>query len=290
MTDSITRDNSQLYQYPKELEPFKELIWCPLDLPDPPEISEERFFEWLTLRHNADAGTLAGSVAGSTGVIGFDSEDLKRTASFSNKGVYPWRLVHVMRSDFADKGWEHYPQFKEMLPELADYLENVLPVDEYFTISFLNQKPGVDAGMHTDPDIYFGLRFYLVNRSDAKIFFQKARDPSLKRLLNTREEFVVGGKEQEPVIDQRLVHLPWEEVCEEEKIYAKYPRPRFAFHLTGTHAAHGVESVPEDDDKTRVTGFIICRVKAKEYAEILKRSVEKYKDYAVWWRDPPVLD
>ena len=72
-------------------------------------------------------------------------------------------------------------------------------------------------------------------------------------------------------------------ICDSEKIIAKNPTNRYAFHLTGTHAAHGVEQVPEDDDTSRVTAFMVCRVKPKEYAELLERSVEKYKDYAVWW-------
>jgi hypothetical protein len=176
-----------------------------------------------------------------------------------------------MRSDFKDNGWEFYGEFKEWLPELAAYIES-LPVSEFYTISLLNQKAGTDVGIHTDPDVWFGLRFYAVNRSDARIFFQKAKDPQNKRLLNIARN-----------ADGTVKQLPWSDFVEDEKVYAKYPQPRFPFHLTTTHAAHGVEAVPEGAGDARVTGFIICRVDPVKYAEILKRSVEKYKDYAIWW-------
>jgi hypothetical protein len=176
-----------------------------------------------------------------------------------------------MRSDFKENGWEFYGEFKEWLPELATYIES-LPVSEFYTISLLNQKAGTDVGIHTDPDVWFGLRFYAVNRSDARIFFQKAKDPQDKRLLNLTRD-----------ADGSVKQLPWSDFVEDEKVYAKYPQPCFPFHLTTTHAVHGVEAVPEGIEDARVTGFIICRVNPAEYAEILARSVEKYKDYAIWW-------
>ena len=275
---AIIRDNSQYYKFPVELEPYRSLIWCPLDLPDPPEVDEQEFFSWIHDCIKKDEGTVAGGVAGATGTIKFNDPNLKRTASYSGKGVYPWNLMHVMRSDI---GWRHFDSLTQRLPDLANYISN-LPVEEFFTISFLNQKPGVDVGAHTDPDIWFGIRFYLINKSGSRIFFQKAKQPTERRLLNISEDLVVGGDGQEPEISYRVITKDWNEICQPEKIYAKYPRNRFAFHLTTTHATHGVESVP-DDAQDRVTGFIICRFKAKEYAEILRRSVEKYNDYAVWW-------
>jgi hypothetical protein len=279
---TIIRDNSTFFKYPPELEKFRKLIWCPLDFPEPPEVDEAKLFEWIQLRHDRDIGSLSGSVSGATGPIALDDERLKRTASYSGKGMYPWRLIHAMRSDFEDNGWEFWPEFRDMLPELAEYIES-LPVNEFYTISFLNQKPGVDVGLHTDPDIFFGLRFYLVNKSKAKIFFQKAKEPTDGRLLNIREETVIGGKDPEPLINTQVVNYEWNDICQPEKIVANNPTDRFAFHLTGTHAAHGVEMVPEDDDTSRVTAFMVCKVKPKEYAELLERSVEKYKDYAIWW-------
>ena len=279
---AIIRDNSKHYQYPPELDKFRKLIFCPLDFPEPPEVDEEQLFKWIRMRADKDAGKLAGSVSGATGPIDLESKDLKRTASYSGKGTYPWRLIHAMRSDFGNYGWEHWPEFRDMLPELAQYIES-FPVQDFFTISFLNQKPGIDVGLHTDPDIFFGLRFYLVNKSKARIFFQKAKEPTTDRLLNIREEVTIGGKDSEPVIKEEVVNYEWNDICDSEKIIAKNPTNRYAFHLTGTHAAHGVEQVPEDDDTSRVTAFMVCRVKPKEYAELLERSVEKYKDYAVWW-------
>lgn len=267
----MIRDPSKLRPFPKELEPYKGLIFCPLDLPDPPEIDEQRLFDYIAMRVEKDKGTLAGSVSGAVGPISFDSPYLRYTASWSKeKDTYPWRLLHVMRSDFAENGWEYYREFREWLPELAAYIE-ALPVTEFYTISLLNQKPGVDVGLHTDPDVWFGLRFYAVNRSEAKIFFQRAREPKDQRLLNITE--TPAGVKQ----------IPWDQVVHPEKIVARYPKPCFPFHLTTTHAAHGVEAVPNDVENSRVTGFIICRVDPVKYAEVLARSVEKYKDYAIWW-------
>lgn len=271
MAQDFARDPSLKRPFPKELEPFKGLIYCPLDLPDPPAVDQQKLMAYIAMRHERDKGTLAGSVAGATGPIALDSPWLKYTASWSEtKDTYPWRLLHLMRSDFKDNGWEYFPEFKRWFPEVAAYIE-ALPVREFYTISLLNQKPGTDVGLHTDPDVWFGLRFYLVNKSNARIFFQKARDPRDKRLFNIIYE---RGK---------VKKLPWENVVHAEKFYGGYPRPCFPFHLTTTHAAHAVEAVPDDAEDSRVTGFIIGRVNPTKYAELLARSVEKYKDYAIWW-------
>jgi len=266
----MIRDPSLLRVFPKELEPFKSLIYCPLDLPDPPTIDEEKMFAYITMRTERDKGTLAGSVSGAVGPIPLDSPWLKYTASWSKeKDTYPWRLIHVMRSDFKQDGWEYWDEFVEWFPELADYIKQ-LPIKNFYTISFLNQKANTDVGLHTDPDIWFGLRFYLVNRSDAKIFFQKAKAPTEGRLLN-----ITNGP-------NGFKQHPWNEFVEDEKIYGTYPKPCFPFHLTTTHAAHGVETVPDSND-TRITAFIICQTDPVKYAELLTRSLEKYKEHAIWW-------
>jgi hypothetical protein len=255
--------------FPKELEPYRNLIFCPLDLPAPPEINEEQLFAYIAMRDQRDNGTYGGSISNT---LDMHSPNVKYTASWSKtKDIYPWRLMHLMRRDFKDKGWEFWDEFKEWLPELAAYFES-MPVKEFFTISLLNQKAGADVGLHTDPDLRFGLRFYAVNQSDAKIYFQKAKVPHDMRLVNVSTD--VNGQTKQ---------FPWSNVVEDEKIYATYPKPLFPFHLTATHAAHGVEAVPEGVNDARVTGFMICKVDPVKYAELLARSVEKYKDHAIWW-------
>jgi hypothetical protein len=259
------------HEFPKELEPYKGLIYCPLDLPEPPEVDLDKLIDYLAMRDQRDKGTPAGSVNGAAGVIPLDSPYLRYTASWSkDKDRYPWRLIHILRSDLEGGGQEYFDEFKQLFPQVADYVLK-LPVEKIFTFSLLNQKPDTDVGAHSDPDLWFGIRFYLVNRSPAKLFFKKALAPAQKRLLNLVQ--TPAGIRQ----------IPWDRVVQDEKVYAKYPQSRFPFHLTCTHAIHGVDAVPADDEASRVTGFVICKVNPVEYAKLLERSLEKYGDYAVWW-------
>lgn len=261
------KDPSQFYQYPDILKKYRHLIYCPLDLSDPPFVDEKKIFNYINDRISIDLETENNSVGGALGSISLKSQLAKSLSSNSSNGEYPWRLVHLMRADLHDTRWN---DFVNIFPELAEYFLS-LPFKEHFTMSLLNQKANQDVGMHTDPDLWFGIRFYLVNKSNARIFFRKAKNPTYSRLLNIA-----------PADNQiGLKKIDWDELLDQEKIFADYPKKNFCFHLTSTHAVHGVETVP-DDNESRITGFVSGVIDENRYLPILERSLKKYSEYAIW--------
>lgn len=252
-------DGTLINAFPIEFEPYKNLIYVPLDL-ETPEVDEREFLEWFQVTYLKDRETPLNETDG----IQLSSETSKKLSpAQNNKNIYPWHIVYLHRHKLKT---DNYQSCLEQFPTIKKYI-NSLPFDSNSSISILKQQPGVDVGLHTDFDLWFGIRFYLINKSDARIFFQTARNPTDQRISTFDKE----GK-----------RIPWDQLVNDEKIYASYPYPTCSFHLTSTHAAHGVEAVPENDDCSRITFFFTGRLNAVKYKELLDRSLAKYGEYAIW--------
>lgn len=252
-------DGTKLYTFPTEFERYKNLIYLPLDLTTP-TVDETEFLTWFKQTHDKDYNS-----------EGNESDGIKLSGEYSknllpaqnSKNEYPWNIVYLHRHL---KKTENYNTCIEKFPSIKSYIDS-LPFDSNASISILKQHPGIDVGIHTDYDLWFGIRFYLINSSNARIFFQKAKNPTTHRLT----AFKPSGEK-----------IPWNELVEDEKIYASYPTPTCSFHLSCTHAVHGVESVPEDQTCSRITFFFTGKLNPQKYVDLLDRSIEKYKEYAIW--------
>lgn len=252
-------DGTRLLLFPGEFKEYKNLVYLPLDL-ETPEVDEEAFLQWFDNTHTADYGS---DINDSDGVPLNGEYSKTLLPAQNNKNVYPWNIVYLHRHLRKTK---NYDDCLEKFPTIKNYIDQ-LPFDSNASISILKQHPGVDVGIHTDFDLWFGIRFYLINRSNARIFFQTAKKPTSHRLT----AFANDG-----------TRLAWNDIVNEEKIYARYPTPRCSFHLTCTHAVHGVEAVPEDVDCSRITFFFTGKLNTIKYKELLDRSLAKYSDYAIW--------
>jgi hypothetical protein len=252
-------DGTRMYPFPKILDSYKSLIYVPLDL-EVPIVDEEKFLIWFNNAYDADFDTEGAEVNG----IPLNSKAITQLDPAKNsKEVYPWKIVYLHRAKGVTRNMD---PFNQEFPELGKFIDD-MPFDKSGSISILKQNAGVDVGIHSDFDIWFGIRFYLVNKSNARIFFQKANNPTTLRLTNWTE---AGEK------------LTWDNFVSDEKIYARYPKPVHAFHITSTHAVHGVEAVPEDQDCSRITFFLTGKLNPEKYKELLDKSLEKYSDYAIW--------
>ena len=257
MTRAI--DGTRLNTFPPEFETYKNLIYVPLDL-ETPVVDEEEFLKWLESAHAKDRASEGNESDG----VQLSSESSKGLLpAQNNKNIYPWNIVYLHRHL---RKTHNYESCLEQFPSIKKYLDD-LPFDSKASISILRQHPGVDVGIHTDYDLWFGIRFYLINSSNARIFFQKAKTPNTTRLT----AFTDDGK-----------RIPWDDIIQPEKVYARYPSPKCSFHLTCTHAVHGVESVPEDQSCSRITFFFTGKLNPAKYVELLERSLKKYGDYAIW--------
>jgi hypothetical protein len=252
-------DGTRLLEFPEELVPYKNLIYVPLDL-EIPKVDKEEFLNWFdeTYAKVKESNYVDGVL--------LNQESSKRLGpSQNNKNIYPWENVSLFK---------HYKQhtlyYQSCLlkfPTIKNYIEN-LPFEALSTTNILKQEPGTNVGVHTDFDIWFGTRFYIINKSDARIFFQKAKYPTSIRITQYNND------------EKRI---PWDQLIHDEKIYARYPTPECSFHLTSTHAVHGVEAVPEDINCSRITFQFSGKLNPVKYAELLERSLEKYGDYAIWY-------
>lgn len=259
MTRAI--DGTRISVFPTEFIEYKNLIYLPLDL-ETPEVDETEFLAWFEDTHNRDQ---ISEINSSDGVSLSGEYSKSLLPAQNNKNVYPWNIVYLHRHL---RKTANFDRCLEKFPAIKDYIDR-LPFDSNASISILRQHPGVDVGIHTDFDLWFGIRFYLINKSNARIFFQPAKNPTSNRLT----AFTDDGK-----------RIPWDQLVNDEKIYARYPTPRCSFHLTSTHAVHGVEAVPEDIDCARITFFFTGKLNPIKYADLLKRSLDKYGDYAIWGR------
>lgn len=252
-------DGTRIHPFPEEFKKFESLIYLPLDL-EIPIVDEKEFLSWFEETHARD---LASGNNESDGVpLNTDASKVLLPAD-NNKKIYPWNIVYLHRHQ---RKTANYEDCLNRFPSIKQYIDS-LPFINNSSISILRQHPGVDVGIHTDFDLWFGIRFYLINSSKARIFFRKAKYPSNQRLTAWSPE----GK-----------RIPWENIVEDEKVYAEYPTPRCSFHLTCTHAVHGVEAVPEDIDCSRITFFFTGKLDSAKYAELIERSLIKYKDFAIW--------
>lgn len=257
MTRAI--DGTLVNPFPIEFEPYRNLIYVPLDL-ETPIVDEKEFLEWFNLTYLKDGETSRNESDG----VQLSSEASKSLMpSQNNKNIYPWHIVYLHRHRLKT---DNYDECLSQFPAIKEYIDR-LPFETNSSISILKQHPGVNVGIHTDFDLWFGIRFYLINKSNARIFFQTAKNPTEQRIST----FDKNGK-----------RIPWDQLVNDEKIYARYPYPTCSFHLTSTHAAHGVEAVPENDDCSRITFFFTGRLNIVKYKELLDRSLAKYGDYAIW--------
>jgi hypothetical protein len=264
----MTVDGTKLHKFPEELGPYKGLIYVPLDL-ETPVVDESEFLRWFEETHDKD-------------YLSNESDGVRLRGEYSksllpaqnNKNEYPWNIVYLHRHSASLKNLnvaqlpesDNYKSCLERFPSIKNYIDN-LPFDRNSSIAILRQQPGLDVGIHSDYDLWFGIRFYLINKSNARIFFQKAKNPTSQRLT----AFTDDNK-----------RIPWSELVNDEKIYARYPTPTCSFHISCTHAVHGVEAVPEDIGCSRITFFFTGKLNTLKYKELLDRSLAKYGEYAIW--------
>ena len=231
----------------ENMEPFKNLLFCPLDLPEPPVVEYDKFLEWHTeqLEYNKKYNTVAKLSDG--------------------KQEYPWNVSWA-------RWWNTYQNpnpwicgFEKYFPELVEYFD-LFPFTVAKSISFLDQKESKDVYLHTDPDQWWGMRFYLFNSLGEKLYFAKP-----KELLNERVSTMVDGKYNDL----------WERT-DGVKHYASFPSPRSPWMLNSVRAFHGVDKNTEFNG-ARVAVVMIGAYDYNKLYDLLDRSTKKYGEYAIWY-------
>ena len=233
---------------------WKNLIFSPLDLPDPPEVDMDEFVAWHSeqksymLKHNQN-----------------------KVNSTNLYGGYCWHISWA-------KWWNTYNtaepwicDFDKRFPELVEYL-NLFPFKQMKSISFLNQIGGSKVEPHSDPDDCWGMRFYLKNKTKEALYFSRMKEPHNHRIRTMEDDDGNPLKERRDYLD----------FCRDEKIYAKFPKDRCAWMLNSYRAWHGLDENPTPTG-SRITCVIIGEYDKERLYKLFDDSTKKHKEYQIWY-------
>ena len=231
----------------KKTDYYKKLLFCPLDLPTPPDVYYNKFNEWHLEQ------------------LEYNKKHNKTAAVADGKQEYPWQVSWALWWNTYDKPNPWICDFDKKFPELVEYIKQY-PFTQAKSISFLNQKESRDVYLHTDPDNRWGMRFYLKNGLGEKLYFVKSLEQRKERLKTMQD-----GKYNDL----------WEN-SQKEKLYAKFPTQRCAWMLNSMDAFHGVEKNPKPAGN-RISCVLIGDYDFEKLFKLFDRSIEKYKEYAIFY-------
>jgi hypothetical protein len=236
-----------------------DILYTPLDLPEPPVININHLFNWID-QSRSEQEPFRNFL-----------RDAYIADDNSEKFTWPWNMG-LAYLNWEDHGPGWLSKFDKEFPELSQYFYTVfdIPLEDLGTVVILpvKKKHTGQGVMHMDHDD-FGLRVYLEfeHIGQNKLLMQKTRVPYL-----TRPKFTYP-------IDQKLL--------QKEVIECKTFSPRGCWYINNARAVHGTWT--EVEDSTRIA--VIVSGNPRSSQDITSRiqnkiitSAEKYKDYAVLWQ------
>ena len=130
----------------QNLGKYDDLIFCPLDMPIPPNIDPMALVEWMK----------------TPGTINMPKMAFEKVT----KQEYPWL------SRIASEGCE---EVKEAFPELYEYLKS-FPFESIEHMVFLAQRGHQPIFTHCDSDWLCGMRLYLTSKNREGLHFYKGKE------------------------------------------------------------------------------------------------------------------
>lgn len=240
------------------MEPI-DIIYTPLDIPPiPKEFDLVKFKEWC---NQVYPQAIINEVPGSR----------KSQEMFGDQ--YPWDLVWARWMPRG--GW--MDDFEKHFPELARYFWEAFGLEpsDLGPISILPMRTHV-RGLgfwHTDNDTT-GLRLYLENEhpDENPLVFRKTIQP-----YNARPQEINAWKTKELTAPNP--------VLENEVLIGKILHPQQGYYLNNIRAVHSPLITKESK---RIACFIQGTPETrdlihKKTRDLIVRSAEKYKDYALIW-------
>lgn len=262
---------SSNFTWPDKLNKFKDLIYCPLDLPAPPIVDLAKFFQWALIhgrQHSRDKYEIK------PGLIARSPESQTREAVGYTTWYYCWAKHYTDQNHWIG-------DFDIKFPELVEY-SKLFPFDVVSSMSFIIQQQNTPSFLHVDPDEHLGMRYYLFNNVGNKLYFHK----TLTKLDTKIDQWdMENGK---------LKKRDWPKIVDtNNKIYANIPELRIPWCVTSLRAVHGVDPMTEVVG-SKITGFVYgagpftdpsreSQYNFDKLHDLLERSVEKYHQYAIWF-------
>jgi len=238
---------------------INDILYTPLDVPEKPDFDIEKLQNWLCNNYCS---------------LKEYKDILSETKNTAEKVIenYPWDLTVAYFNLFNDQGPGWLGNFNEEFPELSRHMYESfnLSIEDVGLIVFLPIKQE-HTGLgfwHNDTD-WYGLRHY---------FCFESSETNKLLLRKTKIDYTERPSFQLP-IDEDLY-------LEKEVIECKLLSTRQSFFLNNVRSVHSTYTVTPN--VTRIAAFVTGKVgkrleMQKKIENLVIRSAEKYKDYAVLW-------
>jgi hypothetical protein len=227
------------------LEHYRDLIFSPLALPEPPAVDTAHLLEWMAWAREEGL---------KRGLNVPEREYEKRTGK-----EFPWLMacVHYGRRGPVEDA------FDREFAELAAYTR-LFPLNEKRLVVLLAQRGDVAGHLHADSDGFWGFRFNLTNRVPDALYFCPARD----------------GVEELP---QQWVGDWSRYVDVRRRRYARWPAGNPPFCVNSVRAAHGAEG-PAGAPGDRIACMVMPRdgIDEPRLLSLLEESSARFADYQIW--------
>lgn len=224
---------------------FKDLVFCPLDLPQPPSIDVEKFIDWMQRQYDKRGPTPQQKMFEDTG------------------RHYPWLPFALCNEDVRELG--------EEFPEVLEYFLHLMPFKKLFRLVFLAQRGKAAVFPHADTDEFLGFRTYLTAKSAESLYFHKS--------LQKEEFFYPYGRTR----DGKVLPINLNEKFDMgTKHYASFPENCKTFMLNSVRAVHGVDE-NECSLGDRIAVLVQGEVDEDASNALLERSSIKYAKHAIWY-------
>ena len=158
--------------------------------------------------------------------------------------ISPWLVSFAYKKD---SGWND--SLLTVIPNLKNIVEDYLPFTDITYINFLEQK--MPCMLHRD-------------RTSQKIINSNDQPDSYKAFM---------------VYDKPLMYFQKDKDIE-DKLYIKHPNTLTKWFAVNNHDALHASDLPTDPDR-KIIMTISGELDIVKHREILKRSLEKFKDYII---------
>ena len=226
------------------------LIFCPLDLPSPPEVDRAIMTDWVE-RWYTECFYTKTNIYGKSVESGYPWK-VGQPFRDPTDGVEPSQTELNLRNEFILK-----------FPELSHYLRTAFPL-EFTGATILLQQQSKDVVGHTDSDYIWAPRCYLWNDyQEEALWFRVPVDPEETVKFNT----LINDNDYSNYLDP---------------IYAKFPKYEYQpFTFKASKSIHGVDGSYKEGS-SRCTIIIRGKFIVEKWNQLLHNSYIKYQEYAIF--------
>lgn len=250
----------------EHLSKFKDLIYCPLDLPEPPEVDIKKLTEWMIETDKVATKNLINN--GTADKIGLP---IIGNAKSVEQQEYPWITTYPFVNSAVNVGWMN--GFDKKFPEIVDYIKSFpAELGDLWGVQALAQKQEKTVFPHSDPEDWFGFRFYITEKERAQLYFHPSINPLEERIPTWRVR--PDGKTEKVDLSK--------EYDFNKKLLVKRNSGKYPFILNSVRGVHAVETHNQEIGDRIIFFLGWKKFNKKSLIDLLNRSVEKYKDECLW--------